>query len=321
MGSTSWAQSCCLKERADAEQHSISPVKPMEYVLSKLISIAMISAAVALIIGSEAKYSLIPLLFVGVFLGSCLFSAVGLMIAANIGSLTNSFGDNSGRDHHQLSAIAWLLRWRPPLCSSIPGPHHRTVPKRGICPAAAVVLLLWTAAATLFTRHLVTKSLRSLEVSSCEALFRSFVLFVRQIFLTACSRQFAGHPFDRLFLPYGIRHREDLVYSFQRPILENYYLLFDLLLALLIPTCSLCASMMMLTGMTRTSPVSRVTPVGKGGYVGSRLGLQRQSLLRRRLSSYGVSLTQWKLWMRYRDLRTNLSCKCRRGTFALLLIP
>jgi len=67
---------------------AISPVKPLEYVLSKLISIALISTAAGLLIGFGSGGVANPFFFViGLFLGSCLFSAVGLMIAVNIATL------------------------------------------------------------------------------------------------------------------------------------------------------------------------------------------------------------------------------------------
>jgi fluoroquinolone transport system permease protein len=67
---------------------AISPTKPAEYVLAKLGSIALISTVVALIIGICGGITGNLLAFaVGVFLCSCLFSSVGLIIAANITTL------------------------------------------------------------------------------------------------------------------------------------------------------------------------------------------------------------------------------------------
>lgn len=67
---------------------AISPIKPAEYVLAKLGSIALISTVVALIIviGGGIAVNLFQFA-IGVFLCSCLFSSVGLMIAANITTL------------------------------------------------------------------------------------------------------------------------------------------------------------------------------------------------------------------------------------------
>jgi fluoroquinolone transport system permease protein len=73
---------------------AISPVKPVEYVLSKLCSITVISTAVGLLIGifsNDIKdirdISYVFNIIIGVFLGSCLFSAIGLIIASKITTL------------------------------------------------------------------------------------------------------------------------------------------------------------------------------------------------------------------------------------------
>jgi len=144
---------------------AISPVKPTEYVLSKLISIAMISTAVALIIGLGGKVKFNPLyFFVGVFLGSCLFSAVGLMIAANIGSL-NQFivATIPAEILINLPAIAWLFGWRPTLMLLHPGAAIIELCQNGqYALPAGFILFAWTAASALAARHIMTKSLRSL---------------------------------------------------------------------------------------------------------------------------------------------------------------
>ncbi|MPM25738.1 hypothetical protein SDC9_72238 [bioreactor metagenome] len=144
---------------------AISPVKPFEYVLSKLVSIAIISAAVALVIGLGGKIQFNPLyFFVGAFFGSCLFSAVGLMIAANIGSL-NQFivATIPAEILINIPAVAWLFGWRPPLMILHPGAAIIELCQNGeYALPAGFILLAWTAAAALLTRHFVAKSLRSL---------------------------------------------------------------------------------------------------------------------------------------------------------------
>ncbi len=67
---------------------AVSPVKAWEYVLSKLVSIGIVSTLVGLVIGISAGIVQKPLLFIsGVFLCSCLFSAVALTIARGISTL------------------------------------------------------------------------------------------------------------------------------------------------------------------------------------------------------------------------------------------
>lgn len=61
---------------------AVSPVKPWQYVASKLVSIGLISMLVSFAIGFAAGLATHPLrLAVGVFLSSCLFSAIGLIVA------------------------------------------------------------------------------------------------------------------------------------------------------------------------------------------------------------------------------------------------
>ncbi|MEN6418336.1 MAG: ABC transporter permease [Clostridiaceae bacterium] len=61
---------------------AVAPVKPWQYVVSKLVSIGVISVLVSLAIGLPAGLTAHPLrLALGVFLSSCLFSSIGLMAA------------------------------------------------------------------------------------------------------------------------------------------------------------------------------------------------------------------------------------------------
>lgn len=63
---------------------AVSPVQPWQYVVSKLVSIGLISTLVSLVIGTAAGLAAHPLrLATGVFLSSCLFSAIGLIVACN----------------------------------------------------------------------------------------------------------------------------------------------------------------------------------------------------------------------------------------------
>ncbi len=76
--------SIILFEKSERVLNSIalSPVKPSEYVFSKLVSIGIISTVVGLILGFCGQVDANPVYFtVGVFLCSCLFSSLGLMVA------------------------------------------------------------------------------------------------------------------------------------------------------------------------------------------------------------------------------------------------
>ena len=109
-------------------------------------------------------------------------------------------------------------------------------------------------------------------------LFRSYSRFMRQIAqdsmltLVCCAGLLAA-----LFFRFGVPAIERVlcVYFAQDSILADYYLLFDLLLSLLTPYMLLFASsMMMLTEFDENlSAYLAVTPVGKSGYLISRLGI------------------------------------------------
>lgn len=66
---------------------AVSPVKISEYILSKVISLGLISTFVGLIIAASTHIEHLILVCIGTFLGSVLFSLLGLILAANIISL------------------------------------------------------------------------------------------------------------------------------------------------------------------------------------------------------------------------------------------
>jgi fluoroquinolone transport system permease protein len=144
---------------------AISPVKPMEYVIAKLVSIAIISALVGLLIGLGGNAISNPLLFtLGVFLGSCLFSAIGLMVAANIASL-NQFvvATIPAELFINLPAVAWLFGWKPGFMILHPGVCIIEICQNGdLAMPALLILMVWTAASAILTGHVIKKSLRSL---------------------------------------------------------------------------------------------------------------------------------------------------------------
>ncbi|MEA4847348.1 MAG: ABC transporter permease [Clostridiaceae bacterium] len=144
---------------------AISPVKPMEYVVSKLFSIALISTAVGLLIGFGGGVISNPFFFVlGVFLGSCLFSSVGLMVAANIASL-NQFvvATIPAELVINLPAIAWLFGWKQGWLMLHPGVCIIELCQNGGSAfPAAVILVFWTTLSAILALHVIEKSLRSL---------------------------------------------------------------------------------------------------------------------------------------------------------------
>jgi fluoroquinolone transport system permease protein len=94
---------------------AISPVKPVEYVLSKLISVAVISTIVGLTIALGVGLSMNIVSFViALFFSSCLFSSIGLMIAAKTSTLNRFILSTIPIEIITiLPAAAYVFGWRP----------------------------------------------------------------------------------------------------------------------------------------------------------------------------------------------------------------
>lgn len=144
---------------------AISPVKPLEYVISKLISIALISTAVGLLIGFGSGAAANPFFFaVGVFLGSCMFSAVGLMIALNIATL-NQFivATIPGELLISVPAVVWFFGWKPGFMILHPGVCVIELCRNGgSALPAAFILICWIIVFTLLTCRMAARKLQSL---------------------------------------------------------------------------------------------------------------------------------------------------------------
>ncbi|MHB8126553.1 MAG: fluoroquinolone export ABC transporter permease subunit [Desulfitobacteriaceae bacterium] len=144
---------------------AISPVKPSEYTFSKLCSIGIISTAVGLIIGyAGGVVSNILEFSLGVFLCSCLFSAVGLIIACKISTL-NQFiiATIPAEILINIPTIAWLFGYKrswlllhPGVCMlEICTGGNRTMP-------ALILLLAWVVIFAVLAGFTVEKMLKSL---------------------------------------------------------------------------------------------------------------------------------------------------------------
>lgn len=144
---------------------AISPVKPLEYVTAKLISLAIISTIVGWLIGVFGGVVENPLFFLlGVFLGSCLFSAVGLMVAASIGTLNQFIVATIPAELIiNVPAIAYLFGWKPGWLILHPGASIIELCQNGPNAwLAAIILAAWVVITAGFARHTVTKSLQAL---------------------------------------------------------------------------------------------------------------------------------------------------------------
>ena len=65
----------------------ISPLRALEYVGSKVLSLSLIALIVAAVLGAAANGRSLSLMLVGTFLASVLFTLLGMIIAAKITSL------------------------------------------------------------------------------------------------------------------------------------------------------------------------------------------------------------------------------------------
>lgn len=144
---------------------AISPVKPFEYVVSKLCSIGFISVIVAIAIGYSSNIVFQPFSFTaGVFLCSCLISAIGLIIACKISSLNQFIVATIPAELLiNIPAIAWIFGYKKSWLLCHPGVclielcrgSQKSLP-------ALIILTLWTLFFFLLAERTVKEMLKSL---------------------------------------------------------------------------------------------------------------------------------------------------------------
>ncbi len=143
---------------------AVSPVRPADYVLSKLISIGLISTLSAAVIGIAAGVMQYPLLFLlSVFLCSCLFSALGLIAACKIKTLNQFMLATVPMEIlTAVPAILWMFWFKPDVMLLHPGVSMLMLCSgRGSAPLALVSLLAWT----VFFGFLAVKTVRKMLLS------------------------------------------------------------------------------------------------------------------------------------------------------------
>ncbi|NCB51676.1 MAG: ABC transporter permease [Clostridia bacterium] len=152
------------KSERTLDSIAISPVKPIEYVISKLVSIGLISTVVSLAIGIPAGIVTRPIVFTaGVFLCSCLFSSVGLIIACRVKTL-NQFVLATVPVEIAIGvpAVIWMFWYDESWLLVHPGVSMIAVCEGGSRALSALIfLLLWTALFALFAGAVVEKTLKS----------------------------------------------------------------------------------------------------------------------------------------------------------------
>ena len=144
---------------------AVSPIKVRDYVFSKLLSLALISTLVALAIGAFGGILTSPLYFLaGVLIGSCLFSALGLMVAARISTLNEFIVFTVPiQVFVNLPAIAYLFGWQPAWLLLHPGVCMIELFNAGpYAPLALLILVAWTVPVVAYTSRVVGRAFESL---------------------------------------------------------------------------------------------------------------------------------------------------------------
>jgi fluoroquinolone transport system permease protein len=137
---------------------AVSPVKTYEYMLSKLLSIGVISVIVGFSIGFFSHaVNMTDRFLVGIFLCSCLFSAVGLMVAAKSISLNDFIISTIPAELLiNIPAIAWLFGWKPGWLLLHPGVCLMELCENGKHSLTALIILgLWVLLAAVIANRTV----------------------------------------------------------------------------------------------------------------------------------------------------------------------
>jgi len=156
-----------LLERSERVLNSlaVSPAKPSEYMAAKLFSIGIISVLVGFAIGFFSRAVNITMTFMmGIFFCSCLFSAVGLVIAARSISL-NGFIISTipAQLIINIPAVAWLFGWRPAWLLFHPGVCMIELCSGGqqVLPAL-LILVFWSLLAAVMANRAVQGMFREI---------------------------------------------------------------------------------------------------------------------------------------------------------------
>jgi fluoroquinolone transport system permease protein len=144
---------------------AVSPVRPHEYVLSKIISLSIIATATASAIALYAGLATKPAYFLfGVFFGSSLFSALGLIVAVQIKTLNEFIIYTTPLQLIiNIPAFFYAFAKDSPWLLFHPGSSIIELLRSGSSSLPAVAILLtWTIAMYLFACRVVKKAFESL---------------------------------------------------------------------------------------------------------------------------------------------------------------
>lgn len=144
---------------------AIAPIKVRDYVFSKLLSLALISTAVALAIGAFGGILASPLHFLaGVLVGSSLFSALGLLVAARIHTLNEFIVFTVPiQILVNIPAVVYIFGWQPAWLLLHPGVCMIELFNAGpYAPLALLILVAWTVPVVAYTSRVVGRAFESL---------------------------------------------------------------------------------------------------------------------------------------------------------------
>ncbi|HPM21105.1 MAG TPA: ABC transporter permease [Thermotogota bacterium] len=143
---------------------AVSPVKPIEYVVSKLLSLAFIStsAGLAIAMASGLPVNLFTLT-ISLFCSSCLFSSFGLIIAAKATTLNRFILATIPIEITVMfPAVGYLFGWRPIWGLVHPGVCMMEVCLQGsFVPVAFGILFGWTVLFLFFALAVIRAMLQS----------------------------------------------------------------------------------------------------------------------------------------------------------------
>lgn len=144
---------------------AVSPVSVSEYVVSKLLSIGLISSLIALLIAVSSRLSFQPFYFIcAVFMGSCLFSSCGLILAAKSSTLNDFILSTIPfQIAIILPALAYLFGWQPAWLLIHPGASMIELMMAGHYRWFAFIMLFVSAGLACYLAYkVVSKMFRTL---------------------------------------------------------------------------------------------------------------------------------------------------------------
>ncbi len=146
---------------------AVSPARTGEYVAAKMLSIAVISVLSGIVIMLGSGGSLHPAFVSGVFLGSCLFTLIGICFGARTKTINQFLIITVPAEIVVfLPAIAYFLGFRPPAMLLHPGVLVMCLldgnPANHTKPLVSILLLaLWIAIAFFAARAASTRMFRN----------------------------------------------------------------------------------------------------------------------------------------------------------------